>query len=98
LNAARHSGVTDISVYVEVEPERVSAFVRDHGGGFDPAAVPDDRRGIADSIVGRMERYGGTVEITSRPGGGPGGGTEVALRLPRRAVREAAGDRVKQAS
>jgi signal transduction histidine kinase len=98
LNAARHSGVTDISVYVEVEPERVSAFVRDHGGGFDPAAVPDDRRGIADSIVGRMERYGGTVEITSRPGGGPGGGTEVALRLPRRAVREAVGDRVKQAS
>jgi signal transduction histidine kinase/phage shock protein PspC (stress-responsive transcriptional regulator) len=94
LNAARHSGVTDISVYVEVEPERVSAFVRDHGAGFDPAAVPDDRRGIADSIVGRMERYGGSAQITSRPGGG----TEVALHLPRRAVREAVGDRVKQAS
>jgi signal transduction histidine kinase len=85
LNAARHSGVTDISVYVEVEPERVSAFIRDHGAGFDPAAVPDDRRGIADSIIGRMERYGGNAEITSRPAGG----TEVALRLPRRVVREA---------
>jgi signal transduction histidine kinase/phage shock protein PspC (stress-responsive transcriptional regulator) len=85
LNAARHSGTTEISVYVEVEPERVSAFVRDHGSGFDPAAVPDDRRGIADSIVGRMERYGGSAEITSQPGGG----TEVALRLPRRAPREA---------
>jgi signal transduction histidine kinase len=96
LNAARHSGVTDISVYVEVEPERVSAFIRDHGAGFDPAAVPDDRRGIADSIIGRMERYGGSAEITSSPGGG----TEVALRLPRRVVREAAGERerVKQAS
>ncbi len=85
LNAARHSGVTDISVYVEVEPDRVSAFVRDHGSGFDPAAVPDDRRGIADSIVGRMERYGGSAEITSSPGAG----TEVALRLPRRVMREA---------
>jgi signal transduction histidine kinase/phage shock protein PspC (stress-responsive transcriptional regulator) len=92
LNAARHSGTTEISVYVEVEPERVSAFVRDHGSGFDPAAVPDDRRGIADSIIGRMERYGGSAEITSSPGGG----TEVALRLPRRAVREA--DAVRQAA
>jgi signal transduction histidine kinase len=90
LNAARHSGATEISVYVEVEPERVTAYVRDHGGGFDPSAVPDDRRGIADSIIGRMERYGGSAEITSRPGGG----TEVALRLPRRAVREA--DAVRQ--
>jgi signal transduction histidine kinase len=92
LNAARHSGTTDISVYVEVEPDRVSAFVRDHGSGFDPAGVPDDRRGIADSIVGRMERYGGSAEISSQPGGG----TEVALRLPRRVVREA--DGVRQAS
>jgi signal transduction histidine kinase len=92
LNAARHSGTTEVSVYVEVEPDRVSAFIRDHGVGFDPTAVPDDRRGIADSIVGRMDRYGGSAEITSRPGGG----TEVALRLPRRAAREA--DAVKQAS
>jgi signal transduction histidine kinase len=89
LNAARHSGTTEISVYVEVEPERISAFVRDHGDGFDPAAVPDDRRGIADSIVGRMERYGGSAEISSRPGGG----TEVALRLPRRAAREGSVER-----
>ena len=47
-NAAVHSGTTTISVYVEVEPERVSAFVRDQGAGFDPAVVPDgptrDRR------------------------------------------------------
>ncbi|HYM52166.1 MAG TPA: PspC domain-containing protein [Candidatus Dormibacteraeota bacterium] len=88
-NAARHSGATEISVYVEVEPERVSAFVRDQGGGFDPAAVPDDRHGIADSIAGRMERHGGSAEINSRPGGG----TEVALRLPRRAAREGSVER-----
>ena len=80
LNAARHSGATEVSVYVEVEEDAVSAFVRDLGTGFDPDAVAADRRGIADSIVGRLERHGGSATITSRPGGG----TEVAMRLPRR--------------
>jgi signal transduction histidine kinase len=79
-NAARHSGADTISVYVEVEPDAVSAFVRDQGSGFDAEAVPPDRRGIADSIVGRMERRGGTVRIDSTQGGG----TEVEIRLPLR--------------
>ncbi len=80
LNAARHSGATEVSVYVEVEEEAISAFVRDLGTGFDPDTVAADRRGIADSIVGRLGRHGGSATITSRPGGG----TEVAMRLPRR--------------
>jgi signal transduction histidine kinase len=77
-NAARHSGVDRISVYVEVEPEAVTAFVRDRGRGFDPAGVGSDRRGISESIVGRMERAGGSAEIASKPDGG----TEVLLALP----------------
>jgi signal transduction histidine kinase len=79
-NAARHSGSDAISVYVEVEAHAasVSAFIRDQGGGFDPSAVPSDRRGIADSIAGRIERRGGSVSIDSRPGEG----TEVVIRLP----------------
>jgi signal transduction histidine kinase len=81
LNAARHSGATEVSVYVEVEEEALTAYVRDLGTGFDPDAVAADRRGIADSIVGRLGRHGGSATITSRPGGG----TEVAMRLPRRA-------------
>jgi signal transduction histidine kinase len=80
LNAARHSGSTEASVYVEVEDAAISAYVRDHGTGFDPAAVAADRRGIADSIIGRMERHGGTTQVNSRPGGG----TEVVMRLPRK--------------
>ncbi|HEV8281131.1 MAG TPA: PspC domain-containing protein [Candidatus Limnocylindrales bacterium] len=80
LNAAKHSGVSDVSVYVEVDDGQVDAFVRDNGTGFDPRLVPDDRRGIADSIVKRMERHGGTTSIRSRPGAG----TEVVLHLPRR--------------
>jgi signal transduction histidine kinase len=78
LNAAKHSGVLEISVYVEVEPDAVTAFVRDQGTGFDPKSIPGDRRGIADSIVARMERRGGVAEITSRRSGG----SEVMLRLP----------------
>ncbi|HEX6474457.1 MAG TPA: ATP-binding protein, partial [Candidatus Limnocylindria bacterium] len=84
LNAASHSGAAEVSVYVEVEADAVTAFVRDHGSGFDPAAVPADRRGIADSIVGRMERHGGTAEVISGRDG-----TEIRLRLPRAAVAEA---------
>ena len=80
LNAAKHAGVAEVSVYIEVEDDQVNAFVRDSGAGFDPAAVPEDRRGIADSIVQRIERHGGSIEIRSRPGVG----TEVHMTLPRR--------------
>ena len=80
-NAARHSGSTTISVYVEVEEDVISAFVRDQGSGFDPDVVPPDRRGIAESIIGRMERRGGSAYVHSRPGGG----TEVVIQLPRKA-------------
>jgi signal transduction histidine kinase len=79
-NAAKHSGSTAISVYVEVEADTISAFVRDLGAGFDPAVVPSDRCGIAASIVARMERRGGSAYIHSRSGAG----TEVVLQLPRR--------------
>jgi signal transduction histidine kinase len=47
--------------------------------GFDRAAVPADRRGVAESIEGRMRRAGGNATVTSSPGAG----TEVELRLPR---------------
>lgn len=79
-NAAKHSGADTISVFAEVTPTDVEIFVRDEGKGFDPGAVPPDRRGLADSIHRRMERHGGTVSLFSEPGGG----TEVELRMPRR--------------
>ena len=55
-------------------------FVRDRGRGFERSAVAADRRGIAESIEGRMARAGGTATITSVPGDG----TEVELTLPRK--------------
>jgi signal transduction histidine kinase len=80
MNAAKHSGAKQIAVFVEIEPELVTAYVRDDGKGFDRATVPEDRRGIADSIVGRIERNGGTATINSAAGEG----TDVEIRLPRR--------------
>jgi signal transduction histidine kinase len=76
-NAAVHAQVQRLSVYVESDDEGISAFVRDQGAGFDPASVPEDRHGIADSIRGRMARAGGTAEVVSAPGRG----SEVRLRL-----------------
>ena len=39
VNAARHSGASTASLFLEIEPERMTAYVRDRGGGFDRASV-----------------------------------------------------------
>ncbi len=67
-NAARHSGADEASVFVDAGPSRIAVYVRDRGAGFDPEAVAADRRGIVESIRGRMERVGGTATIVSAPG------------------------------
>ncbi|CAM3984999.1 PspC domain-containing protein [Kibdelosporangium persicum] len=79
VNAAKHAGVAEVSVYAEVEPDRVNIFVRDRGKGFDETTVPADRHGLADSIKGRMDRNGGSVRIRTALGEG----TEVHLEMPR---------------
>ncbi|HUO48205.1 MAG TPA: PspC domain-containing protein, partial [Acidimicrobiales bacterium] len=53
VNAAKWSEAAVVSVFAEVEEDRVTLFVRDRGVGFDPADVADDRRGIAESIRAR---------------------------------------------
>jgi signal transduction histidine kinase len=77
VNAAKFAGPA--ALYAEVEPERIEVFVRDRGPGFDPAAVPDDRRGVSESIVGRMERHGGRAVVHTAPGEG----TEIELVMTR---------------
>jgi signal transduction histidine kinase len=79
-NAAKFGGGSTVDVYAESGGGRTQVFVRDRGPGFDPAAVPGDRRGVRDSIVGRMKRHGGRARVTSAPGGG----TEVELVLEER--------------
>jgi signal transduction histidine kinase len=78
VNAARHSGAARIDVFAEIEDGVLQVFVRDTGAGFDPTAVPADRRGLRESVVGRLERAGGTAAVRSTLGEG----TEIELRLP----------------
>lgn len=84
VNAARHAG-GEVTVYAEATPDAVELFVRDRGAGFDTDAIPDGRLGIRESILGRMTRAGGTASVESSPDG-----TEVQLRLPRRATTASA--------
>jgi signal transduction histidine kinase len=79
VNAAKWSGASVISLFAEVEAGEVSIVVRDKGKGFDPEAVPADRKGLAESVLGRMTRRGGTATVTSAPGEG----TKVTLKMPR---------------
>lgn len=82
-NAAKHSGADRVDVFAEMrkvpDSEEVLAeiFVRDTGTGFDRAEIDEDRRGVVDSIEGRMSRHGGSGTIHSSPGEG----TEVELSI-----------------
>jgi signal transduction histidine kinase len=88
VNAAKHSGSSEVSVYAEVEPDSVTVFVRDRGKGFDPSSVSPDRHGLADSIRGRMDRHGGSVKLKTTIGEG----TEVQLAMPRTTVATKGGN------
>jgi signal transduction histidine kinase len=66
-----------VRLYAEIDAGDVRAFIDDRGPGFDPEAIPDDRRGVRESIIGRMKRYGGLAEIRSELGDG----TEVELSI-----------------
>ncbi|MEU9763105.1 PspC domain-containing protein [Streptomyces sp. NPDC047985] len=80
VNAAKYGGEGGaVQVYAEVEGRTVFVSVRDRGPGFDPESVPGDRMGVRESIIGRMQRNGGTARL--RPV--PGGGTEVELEMER---------------
>jgi signal transduction histidine kinase len=80
VNAAKWSGASVISVFAEVEADKVEVAVRDRGKGFDLYAVPEDRKGVAESIRGRMIRHGGKATVQSTVGEG----TKVTLTMERR--------------
>ncbi len=79
VNAVKWSGAEVVSIFAEVEPMEVSLFVRDRGRGFDPEAVPADRKGLAESVHARMSRRGGSATVRTVRGEG----TEVSLTMPR---------------
>jgi signal transduction histidine kinase len=70
FNAAKHAPDAPVSLFAEIDERRVAAYVRDRGPGFDLEAIPEDRRGVRDSIVARMIRHGGHAAVRTAPGGG----------------------------
>jgi signal transduction histidine kinase len=81
VNAAKFGAGSTVDVYAEALDAELQVYVRDRGPGFDPDALPADRRGVRESIVGRMARHGGRAAIHSAAGAG----TEVELTMPRSA-------------
>ncbi|HSB86382.1 MAG TPA: PspC domain-containing protein [Ilumatobacteraceae bacterium] len=79
VNAAKHARAELVSVYVEVEPNGVTAFVRDKGLGFVADGIGVDRHGVTMSIRDRLERVGGRAVLDTAPGAG----TEWELVVPR---------------
>ena len=75
-NAVRH-GAPPVSLYVEAGDQRLEVFVRDRGPGFDLDAIAEDRHGVRQSIIARMERHGGSARVRRLETG-----TEVVLSLP----------------
>ena len=69
-NVERHAGTGQAEVTVTGGPGWAVVKIADRGRGFDPAATPPSRRGIRESITGRMLAAGGRAAIASRPGAG----------------------------
>jgi signal transduction histidine kinase len=69
-NVGRHAGTDQAEVTVTGGAGWAVVKITDHGRGFDPASTPPSRRGIRESIIGRMLAAGGRAAIASRPGAG----------------------------
>ena len=69
-NVGQHAGTGEAEVTVTGGAGWAVVEITDHGRGFDPAATPPSRRGIRESITGRLLAAGGRAAIASRPGAG----------------------------
>ncbi len=69
-NVERHAGTGQAEVTVTGGAGWAVVKIIDRGRGFDMAATAPSRRGIRESITGRMLAAGGRAAIASRPGAG----------------------------
>ncbi|MCS5735545.1 sensor histidine kinase [Herbiconiux daphne] len=70
VNVRQHSGVDHAEIVVDGAPDAVVVMLADAGTGFDSAAVPADRLGVAQSIRGRIRDAGGEAQLWTSPGSG----------------------------
>ncbi len=79
-NAARHAGVGEATVKVEINPSAISVSVQDQGPGFDPETALKVRSDGGQGLLGLIDRahsIGGNLTITSKQGKG----TTICLTL-----------------
>ncbi len=67
-NVAKHADARNVVVRLDADDERILLQVEDDGQGFDPAAVSDDRIGLA-SMRDRLLLLGGDLAIATKRGG-----------------------------
>jgi len=77
-NVARHARASRVRLRAGPGDGGVSVELADDGPGFDPDGVPAHRRGVRESLLGRMSSVGGAAVVTSVPGSG----TRIVLRWP----------------
>jgi len=75
-NAAHHAP-GPIRVFAESAADHTTIWVSDKGTGFDLDSIPEDRLGVRQSIIGRLERAGGNATLRTGDDG-----TEWELQLP----------------
>lgn len=78
VNVLEHSGATDAEVAIHGSDEELLVMIIDTGQGFTEEEVGSDRLGLKNSVRGRIESVGGTVQVWSTPGRG----TSIVIRLP----------------
>jgi Signal transduction histidine kinase len=77
-NVVRHSGSHSAEVFFDSSEAQLSIMVVDHGRGFDPSAIREDRLGIRSSVIARIESCGGSVRLWSAVGAG----TSIVMTVP----------------
>ncbi len=76
-NAIKHSGCTELHVSIERSGGDLHILVMDNGVGFSPAGTTNGK-GLGTMCM-RAKQLGGTLELTSSPGGGTSVEAKIAL-------------------
>jgi signal transduction histidine kinase len=77
-NVLLHAGTGSAELVISTTEHAATVMVIDHGRGFDPNGVADDRLGLRSAVVNRISAHGGSVRVWSTPGDG----TSVLISVP----------------
>ena len=78
-NVRKHAAAQHVTVHLHFTAATIALEVLDDGVGFDPGAVPAERRGGLRTIAERTAHMGGKLTYASMPGAGTRVKVEVAL-------------------